>query len=188
MTKSREIIDIFADIARGMDGVDIIVTGYDSQSAESKVKDVNYIFGSAQYFKDRLDELSRTGTAFKFPALVLFCPVQETRNDPDYYSKAKVNLLIACGSQQQWSNEQRKSFSFENVLRPLYRRMLALLAADSRLDFGYASAIKHEYSENYSYGRYGAYVDRSGEAVSEPIDAIDIRNLELKIKPLNCRI
>ena len=33
--------------------------------------------------------------------------------------------------------------------------------------------VKHSYSENYSYGRYGAYTD-SGEAVSEPIDAINI--------------
>ena len=37
-----------------------------------------------------------------------------------------------------------------------------------------------------SYGRYGAYTD-SGEAVSEPIDAINIRSMEIKINNLNCR-
>lgn len=37
-----------------------------------------------------------------------------------------------------------------------------------------------------SYGRYGAYTE-SGEAVSEPIDAINIRSMELIIKNQTCR-
>ena len=57
---------------------------------------------------------------------------------------------------------------------------------DSRFDCDYDEKVKHSYSENYSYGRYGAYTD-SGEAVSEPIDAINIRSMEIKINNLNCR-
>ena len=51
------------------------------------------------------------------------------------------------------------------------KRLLEVLYEDSRFDCDYDEKVKHSYSENYSYGRYGAYTD-SGEAVSEPIDAI----------------
>ena len=60
------------------------------------------------------------------------------------------------------------------------------LERDRRLDWGYGGKIPHEYSENYSYGRYGAYTDASGNAVSEPIDAINIVNLQVKVKINNC--
>ena len=50
----------------------------------------------------------------------------------------------------------------------------------------YTSIVPHEYSENYSYGRYGAYTE-SGEEVSEPIDAINIRSMELIVKNQSCR-
>lgn len=77
--------------------------------------------------------------------------------------------------------------SFQNILRPIYNRLLDVLLDDMRFDWDFDDKIKHSYSENYSYGRYGAYTE-SGEAVSEPIDAINIRSMEITIKNPNCRI
>jgi hypothetical protein len=76
-------------------------------------------------------------------------------------------------------------YSFQNILRPIYKRFLEALLSDGRFDFA-EDEVPHEYSENYSYGRYGAHTG-TGDAVSEPIDAINISNLELIIKPQNCR-
>lgn len=187
--QSREIIEILADVVRET-RVDCVleVPNDNGGSVPIQCPEINYTFGNAQYVKDRLDELSKTpeGDAMKFPLIALFCPFTEQRNSLDYHSKAKVHILIACQSSKEWSNEQRRQTSFVNILRPIYRNFLKALLKDRRLDFGYKRVIAHEYSENYSFGRYGAHTG-TGDTVSEPIDAINITNLELTVKNYNCR-
>lgn len=187
---SREIIEIMGEIvSRVSAGCKIRMVDYRGKERELDCPPINYVFGSSTYVKDVLDELSHTpkGNEIKFPLIALFCPLTERRYSGDYYSKAKARILIACSSIQQWSNEQRLQTSFVNILRPIYRRFLEELKEDPRLDFGYDDHISHEYSENYSYGRYGA-IAGTGEAVSEPIDAINITNLEITVKNPNCKI
>ena len=192
---SNEIVDIFSDVvAKVSEGLRITVpTGYNPDTfTEIECPEVAYVFGNGRYFKDDLDDKSKAEitSVRKFPVVCLFAPIKEKRNQEDplkhqYYTTARVSLLIACSSVKEWSNEQRKVHSFENILRPIYTRLMEVLANDRRLDWGYGCKIPHEYSENYSYGRYGAYIDTDGHMVSEPIDAINIVNLQLKIKPLN---
>lgn len=150
--------------------------------------DLNYIFGNSQYIKDQLDAYSKSPAQSqeKYPLIALFCPVNESRDSPDYFSKEKVSLIIACSSRKDWSNEERRVMSFQNILRPIYSRLLDVLLEDNRFDWDSDDKIKHSYSENYSYGRYGAYTE-SGEAVSEPIDAINIRSMEITVRNSNCR-
>lgn len=194
---SEEIVDIIGDVvSRVSEGLTITMpSALDPATfVDVNAPSVSYVFGNARYFKDDLDDKSKAEVTAvtKFPVVCLFAPIKEKRNQEDperhqYYTTARVNLLIACSSTKEWSNEQRKVYSFENVLRPIYRRLMEELEKDRRLDWGYGHKIPHEYSENYSYGRYGAYTDAAGNAVSEPIDAINIVNLQLKIKLINCQ-
>lgn len=189
MNRSREIIEIFDDVVSNTAfGCILKVTDINGDIKEINCPKINYVFGNARYVKDRLDELSNTshGNEIKFPLIALFCPFAEQRNSPDYHSKAKVRILIACSSRQQWSNEERLETSFRNILRPIYNKFIEALKKDGRFDFGHKDIVSHEYSENYSYGRYGAHTS-TGDAVSEPIDAINISNLELTVKKINCR-
>lgn len=186
--RSHEIIEIIADVVK-QTAVGCTVAVMDGKGGFKAIQcpEINYTFGNAQYVKDKLDELSKTprGNEMKFPLIALFCPFEEKRDTPDCYSRASVNILIACSSMKQWSNEQRLQTSFRNVLRPIYRRFLDALREDGRFSIEYDGQIPHKYSENYSYGRYGAHTG-TGEEVSEPIDAINISNLELKVKQPNC--
>lgn len=190
MNRNREVIEIFRDVVKATaKNCDIVVTHYRSGiSEEIACPEINYTFGNSRYVKDKLDELSKTpqGNDKKFPLIALFCPFQEQRNSPDYFSKATVNVIIACSTSREWSNEERLELSFQNILRPIYNRLIEALKDDGRIDFGYDKVVKHRYSENYSYGRYGAH-DGTGDAVSEPIDAINITNLELTITNQTCR-
>lgn len=190
MNRSREIIEIFSDVVKATSiDCSIIVTHFRTgESQEISDPEISYVFGNSRYVKDSLDELSKTptGNEIKLPMIVLFCPFQEQRNSRGYFSKATVNVLIACSTLTDWSNEERLVYSFQNILRPIYKRLLEALKEDGRIDFGYDEIIKHNYSENYSYGRYGAH-DGTGDAVSEPIDAINITNLELTITNPTCR-
>ena len=189
MSRSREIVEIISDVVKAtMVGCNVVVMDGIGGWKTISCPEINYVFGNAQYVKDRLDVLSKPVRADieKFPLIALFCPFNEQRNSPDYYTKAKVRILIACASSKEWSNEQRLNTSFVNILRPIYNRFIEALKEDGRFDFGYEDHVSHEYSENYSYGRYGAFTS-TGEEVSEPIDAINISNLELKVKNPNCR-
>lgn len=186
--QDRDIIDILADVV-AYTAANCRVTYYDGTGfTEGQCPPISYCFGNAQYLKDCLDVNSKTyiTTIGKYPLIHLFCPVNEQRNLPDCLSKAKVRLIIACSTRQEYSNEERLAYSFRNVLRPIYRAFLEALKRDGRLYVAYDEVIPHDYSENYSYGRYGALTP-SGEEVSEPIDAILISNLELKVNLPNCR-
>ncbi len=187
--RSRDITRILEDVVgRVPFGLDVAYTDYCEQVHEEHEPNIGYVFGNTQYIKTYLDEMSKGkyGTNEKLPLIALFTPVVEDRNNPDYHAVVKVNILIACKTNRDWNNEQRRDYSFAGVLRPIYDRFLEELKADGRLDFGYKGAVRHSYSENYSYGKYGAFTS-TGDEVSEPIDAIDIRNLELKITHQNCR-
>lgn len=190
MNRGREIIEILHDVAKATaKDCDIIVTHYRSgESEEIPCPEINYKFGNSRYIKENLDELSKTGVGSvkKLPMIALFCPFQEQRDSREYFSKATVNVLIACSTSREWSNEERLVYSFQNILRPIYNQLLEALKNDGRLDFGYDGVVKHRYTENYSYGRYGAH-DSTGDAVSEPIDAINITNLELVVTNQTCR-
>lgn len=186
--RSREIIEILADVVK-QTAVDCMLIVPDKGNDKIiKCPEIHYTFGNAQYVKDKLDELSETpsGNDMKFPMIVLFCPFNEQRNSPDFYTKANVRILIACSSMKEWANEDRLKYSFHGILRPIYRRFIQALQEDDRLDFGYDGIVRHEYSENYTYGKYGAHTG-TGDAVSEPIDAINITKLELTVKNPNCR-
>lgn len=189
MKKSREIIEIIGDVVKATAvGCNILVSYRDNTTETIACPDINYIFGNAQYVKDQLDTMSKSVTTndMKFPLIALFCPFKEQRDIPGYFSKATIQILIACSSSKEWSNEERLVRSFQNILRPIYERLKAELRADGRIDFGYEDLMPHDYSENYSYGRYGAHTG-TGDALSERIDAINISNLELKIKNPSCR-
>lgn len=187
----KGIVEIIGDVVKEMEkelSITIAVDVENDKFVSVENPPLNYIFGSARYIKEKLDKYSKVPVTSenKFPLVALFCPVTEKRDNPDYYSKVTVNIIIACSSTKNWSNERRLQASFINILRPIYNRLITVLLNDDRFDIKYENIIPHEYSENYSYGRYGAYTE-SGEEVSEPIDAINIRSMELIIKNKTCR-
>lgn len=147
---------------------------------------VNYIFGDAGYVKDMLDDYSKAAGHDKFPLVALFTPVNEQRGVPGCAYKVRVNMLLACSTTKDYSNEEREEMSFEKILRPIYRRIMYVIGNHGQIEVNYDGSIPHDYSENYSYGRYGAYTG-NGEKVSEPIDAINISSLEFKVKHTSCR-
>ena len=152
--------------------------------------DINYIFGSAQYVKDMLDVRSKglgSNMPLKFPLIALQTPNVQIVDSGDYQYRTKINLIIACSSRKDWSNEQRMETSFERILLPIYEKLIEVLLHDNRFDWGYGGLeyIPHTMSKNFDFGRYGAFTP-SGQEVSEPIDAIDVRSLEIKVNNQNC--
>ncbi len=181
------ILDILSDVVESLSGnVKVLMTSSYTGESYEVTPDITYMFGDAQYIKDQLDEYSKVTNVEKLPLIALFTPVKEKRGLVEVASEASVSLLIACSSRTEWNNVERKEYSFENILRPIYDAFFDALKQNKQIVQNYDYGFLHVYSENYSYGKYGAYT-ASGEAVSEPIDAINIRDLVLKIKLQTCR-
>ena len=186
-----QIEDIFKSIVEAVgQSVTITKTKTDGTTEELTPVDVNYIFGSAQYVKDMLDVRSKGANAMpvKFPLIALQTPNVVTVDSADYQYKTKINLIIACSSKKDGSNEKRMETSFKRILLPIYEKLIEVLLTDPRFDWGYGEVeyVPHTMSKNFDYGRYGA-VTPSGQEVSEPIDAIDMRSLEIKVNNQSCR-
>lgn len=184
--QQTNIIDLLEGIVDSLSENTIVRMTTPLASAEYEIRPtITYIFGDAQYIKDQLDEYSKVTGVEKLPLIALFTPVKERRGLAGIASEARVSLLIACSSRKEWNNEERKVYSFENILRPIYDAFMDMLNTHPLVESNYDGSFPHVYSENYSYGRYGAYT-ASGDAVSEPIDAINITDLLITIKQTNC--
>ena len=187
----KGIVEIFGDIVEeSRKGLSIklfdMTTGVFNEESQPHV---SYIFGNSRYVKEQLDIYSKSvhSSDTKLPLVALFTPAQEDRGvSSGYFSKVSLSIVIACSTTKEWNNEERLEYSFIRVLRPIYRRILEALQDSGYFDIEYDGRIPHRYSENYSYGRYGAFTD-DGQEVSEPIDAIVIRSMELKIRNDYCR-
>lgn len=94
----KGIVEIIGDVVKEMSGNLTIIMPADIENdrfEEVKNPELNYIFGSAQYVKDKLDEYSKVPSTSerKFPLVVLFCPVTEKRDSLDYYSKVSLKRV-----------------------------------------------------------------------------------------------
>lgn len=186
-----QIEEIFKSVVDAVgESVTITKTKADGSTEEKTGVTINYIYGSAQYIKDMLDVRSKSANSMqvKFPLIALQTPNVVTVDSGDYQYKTKLNLIIACSSKKDWSNEKRMETSFRRVLLPIYEKMIEVLLSDLRFNWGYGELeyVPHTMSKNFDYGRYGALTP-NGEEVSEPIDAIDIRSLEIVVNNQNCR-
>lgn len=186
-----QIEDIFASVVEAVGrSVSIIKTKSDGTTEAVAGVGINYIFGSAQYIKDMLDVRSKgvgSNMPLKFPLIALQTPNVQTVDSGDYQYRTKINLIIACSSKKEWSNEKRMETSFKRVLLPIYEKLMEVLLHDRRFSWNYGGLeyVPHTMSKNFDYGRYGAMTP-SGQEVSEPIDAIDVRSLEIKVNLNNC--
>ena len=180
------IIDVLEGIVASLSGnTPVNMVSNHSGKVYETLPTITYIFGDAQYIKDQLDEYSKVTGVEKLPLIALFTPVKERRGVTGTASEAKVSLLIACSSRKEWNNEERKVYSFENILRPIYDAFIDALKNNPQTVKNYDGSMPHVYSENYSYGKYGAYT-ATGDEVSEPIDAINISDLQIITKEFNC--
>ena len=96
-----DITELFEEVVKKLpEGLEILYPNGKGGAKIVKSPRLNYIFGSSQYIKDILDEYSKSPgqSEKKFPLVALFTPIYEDRSDPNYFSKAKVSLIIVCSS------------------------------------------------------------------------------------------
>ncbi|KAA6348650.1 hypothetical protein EZS27_003883 [termite gut metagenome] len=181
MNKQDGIIEIIGDVcsvvgekamARGIIGV---------------IDGVNFDFGSTAYINRQLIELSQNPETNlkKFPLFGLHGSFFEDRTDAETMTKASVSMTIAVLTESKYTNKQRLEKSFIQQLRPLYNLFFECLRKERRIEKPYNEHFPHSYMEDYRLGSSGA-MDSEGKTLIDLIDAINIYNLSLTVKKVNC--
>ena len=145
---------------------------------------VNFVWGDSAYIREYLLSLKKSSStaAYRFPVIGLYSPFDERKNNG--VVSASVNLILAVNTLVGYTNEQRMEVSFEKVLRPLYSEFLKALEGSKSFNVPY-KGFDHTYVENFSFGKRGA-LDVDGKETDEKIDVIEIKNLDLTLKPFDC--
>ena len=142
--------------------------------------------GTANEISASLIDMNKSPESYqvKFPGILNFQPVEQRfTNEEVTYS---YNLGIVAPVKSSWTTEEREKYVFDPILRPIYKELLNQITKIGknnffRVDFG---MLPHRMYEVYTTGnnmnelikgRYGDF-----------IDAIEIHDLQLKIKKL-CR-
>lgn len=151
---------------------------------EGRNNPVNFVWGDSSYIREYLLTLkgSSTTAPYRFPLIGLYSPFDERIQNG--VVSASVNLIVAVNTLAGYTNEQRMELSFKEVLRPLYKDLLRALEDVRAFNIPY-QGLNHSYAENFSFGKRGA-LDVDGQEIDEKIDAIEIKNLELTLKNLDC--
>lgn len=167
------LVDIFREIVAGVSG-DV---GYI----------VNYQFGDWQYMAKTLSAMGKAPITAgrKYPMVGLYSPFEEDRSDPSFTS-VRLSLIIAVNTLGGYTNEERLDKSFKATLYPVYDSLIRRISSDRRLDIGPMSIVSHMKTDNFRYGRSGVYGDGKSE-FDDRIDAIDIKDLRLKVKNATCK-
>lgn len=145
---------------------------------------VNFVWGDSAYIREYLLSLKKSSStaAYRFPVIGLYSPFDERKNNG--VVSASVNLILAVNTLVGYTNEQRMEVSFEGVLRPLYSDFMKALEVSKSFNVPYRG-FDHTYVENFSFGKRGA-LDLDGKEIDEKIDVIEIKNLDLTLKPFDC--
>ena len=148
-------------------------------------KHVEFQFGDWDYIANVLQVMSSSvaTSALRYPIVCLRSPYTEVREGKE--REVSIELLIAVNTLKEYSNEQREQTSFTEVLRPVYDCLMAEIGADKRIKSSYSGTPRHEYTENYRYGRIGVE-GGDGNRFRDFIDAIEIKNLVLTLKEISC--
>ena len=144
----------------------------------------NFIWGDSAYIRECLLTLKKSSTTapYRFPLIGLYSPFEERFENGRL--SASVNLILAVNTLPSYTNEQRLDVSFKGVLRPLYHDFIEAMNKSRCFDVPY-NGFNHSYVENFSFGKRGA-LDVDGKEIDEKIDAIEIKNLSLTLKNLDC--
>lgn len=115
----------------------------------------------------------------KFPLVALFEDFEATHHQGMFKTIATVNVVILTDTDKNYDAKTRYEKSFNTILTPIYNLLLEELVL-SRTLCTPREEIKHTPINHLYWGKSGLY-GNSGNMFDDYIDAIELKNLELKV-------
>lgn len=152
--------------------------------------ELNYIFGDAAYIRGQIETNKAAGISANFPLVGLYWTLNqdyEHNPTPDIAARVSLKFIIAVSSERGKGNEERLKEYYQEQLYVIMDAIIESMENDKRvLDFGYNGKASFRHNEGYELPDNGV-VDNKNNEFSEIIDAVNVNNLIINIKEINCR-
>lgn len=172
-----------------MDEIGGAVTNADAVLFPMLSKHLHYEFGHPLEIVQTLQEMTTSPTkqALKYPLVALFTDILVNNdNVPDgWYGDAAITIIIATMTTNTDKAAQRLEKNFKPILQPIKMELLKQISLIKQFSTG-AGELKYKEIEHYYWGKEGLY-GREGNIFNDYIDAIELRDVKIRIKPKICQ-
>lgn len=128
-------------------------------------------------------------SALKFPLVILLCDVPERiggrRASRGQYQYARCNIIIATSTVSTFKQPERLEKNFKPVLYPIYYALLRAIQYSKYTSVYNSAELEHTKTDRYSWGKEAIYGNK-GNIANDYIDAIEIKDLDVKISNKFC--
>jgi len=143
-------------------------------------------YGPIDEIRASLKEMSEYPDAAnpKYPLIAMYDWDEDRGKNRDLFSDTKVNIIIATLTDQTWKSGKRYTESYKAVLVPIYMEFLRQIELSGYFKCDQdQTTIPHGYKDELDYGRTQEFIKSVGAV--DFIDAISIKNMVLKVNPIN---
>ena len=192
MVKGQSITKAFAEVVTRANAKCIAeIQANDSlvNGAASLIEELHYEYGHLWEIIATLQTMTETTEdKFKrFPLVWLVEDIQQTTGTQGQYDIARCTVIIAMSTDYSYKSSQREHYTFEPILRPVYKALMQAMADSPFFDVSDAEYIPHTYIERKFWGRENLTdgSNNTANTLNDFVDAIELRNVELIINT-NC--
>jgi hypothetical protein len=157
------------------------------QTLEPTIEGIQYEHGHPREIVETLQQKDQSATYRfqKYPIIALFQDFPETNIGIGYQTEVNLNLIIAKGTRKDYKAKERYDYNFLPFLYPIYEELLKEIDRDKRIQTYGVQSIDHVKWDRLFWGRNGLFGNDSN-IFSDYLDAIEIKNLKLKINLKLC--
>lgn len=160
------------------------------QAHDANIQTLHYEYGTWEEIIETLKQYdqSRTKRFEKYPLVALIHNFPEKRGDKTgYYGEVELLLVIAHHTEAQYKAAERYQKSFVPVLYPIYQELLHQIARSPAFAQVSVDSIRHTKADMLHWGRSTLYsAGPSENQLTDHIDAIEVRGLQLTVKKTLC--
>jgi hypothetical protein len=151
-------------------------------AGETYGKELFFTFGPRKEIIESLVAMSKSNATSlkKYPliALVGDCPI--TKSEQNVYGEVTCNFIIAVLSDINTKAEQRNKNKYVAELQPVYKQFIESIMSSRLFSTAYEPTLRHELNLKFDYAKGRLQFENA--VSNDIIDAIEIKNLKLKIK------
>jgi len=153
------------------------------QETEPTITGVHFRFGTLMELQETLIQLgkSNTGVVEKFPMVFMFVDFDEPVGFVGDYANLSIRIAILHHTSRVYKAKERLDNNFKPIIMPIYHELLRqiTLAGDMFLGASAVENIVHTATRRYYWGRESENGNTENKLL-DPVDGLDIRNLQLK--------
>lgn len=161
----------------------------DLKLIDPMITGVHYSHGHPKEILEELVNLSKgmQSKFNRFPLIALFQDFPERMGAaPGFYADVDLHLIIAMGTDQNYTAGDRYLKNFKPVLYPIYFAFLEAMKKSRLFEITNGSGVfAHTKIDRLFWGREGLY-GSEGNKFDDKVDCIEIKDLKVRIKTQNC--